>query len=54
MLRVGDLERSMAWYQDVLGMQRLRTRENPEHQYDLGGWVQPDLAAGSWRGAAAN
>jgi catechol 2,3-dioxygenase-like lactoylglutathione lyase family enzyme len=36
MLRVGDLERSTAWYRDVLGMQVLRTRDNAEYQYTLG------------------
>ncbi|GBF92785.1 hypothetical protein Rsub_05404 [Raphidocelis subcapitata] len=36
MLRVGDLEKSQAWYRDVLGMQVLRTRDNPEYKYTLG------------------
>ena len=36
MLRVGDLQRSIAWYRDVLGMQMLRTRDNPEQKYSLG------------------
>jgi lactoylglutathione lyase len=35
MLRVGDLERSLAFYTEVLGMQLLRRRENPEHRYTL-------------------
>ena len=30
MLRVGDLQRSIRFYQDVLGMRLLRTGENPE------------------------
>jgi catechol 2,3-dioxygenase-like lactoylglutathione lyase family enzyme len=36
MLRVGDLEKSQAWYRDVLGMQVLRTRDNAEYKYTLG------------------
>jgi len=36
MLRVGDLEKSTAWYRDVLGMQVLRTRDNPDYKYTLG------------------
>ena len=35
MLRVGDLERAIAFYTDVLGMQLLRKSENPEYQYTL-------------------
>lgn len=35
MLRVGDLERSIAYYRDVLGMKLLRTRDNPEYKYTL-------------------
>ena len=35
MLRVGDLERSIKFYQDVLGMRLLRTSENPEYKYSL-------------------
>lgn len=35
MLRVGDLERSLAFYTEVLGMQLLRRRDNPEHRYTL-------------------
>ena len=35
MLRVGDLERSVKFYQDVLGMRLLRTSENPEYKYSL-------------------
>lgn len=35
MLRVGDLERSIKFYQDVLGMRLLRTSENPEYKYTL-------------------
>ena len=35
MLRVGDLQRSIRFYQDVLGMRLLRTGENPEYKYSL-------------------
>ena len=35
MLRVGDLQRSIDFYTQVLGMQLLRTSENPEYRYSL-------------------
>lgn len=35
MLRVGDLQRSIDFYTQVLGMQLLRTSENPEYKYSL-------------------
>ncbi|EKC9951738.1 lactoylglutathione lyase [Salmonella enterica] len=35
MLRVGDLQRSIAFYTNVLGMTLLRTSENPEYKYSL-------------------
>ena len=35
MLRVGDLQRSIDFYSQVLGMQLLRTPENPEYRYTL-------------------
>jgi lactoylglutathione lyase len=35
MLRVGDLQRSIRFYTEVLGMQLLRTTQRPEQQYDL-------------------
>ena len=35
MLRVSDLDRSIKFYQDVLGMRLLRTSENPEYKYTL-------------------
>jgi len=35
MLRVGDLQRSIAFYTEVLGMRLLRTTERPEQKYDL-------------------
>ena len=35
MLRVGDLDRSVRFYTDVLGMKLLRTTERPEQKYSL-------------------
>jgi lactoylglutathione lyase len=35
MLRVGNLERSIAFYRDVMGMQLLRTTDRPEQKYSL-------------------
>ncbi len=35
MLRVGDLQRSIAFYTNVLGMNLLRTTDRPEQQYTL-------------------
>ena len=35
MLRVGDLERSVAFYRDQFGMQELRRRDVPEGKYTL-------------------
>jgi lactoylglutathione lyase len=35
MLRVGNLQRSIDFYTQVLGMQLLRTSENPEYKYSL-------------------
>jgi lactoylglutathione lyase len=35
MLRVGNLQRSIDFYTQVLGMQLLRISENPEYQYTL-------------------
>jgi lactoylglutathione lyase len=35
MLRVGDLDRSIAFYTDVLGMRLLRKTERPEQRYTL-------------------
>ena len=35
MLRVGDLQRSIAFYTRVLGMTLLRTSDNPEYKYTL-------------------
>ena len=48
MLRVGNLQRSIDFYTQVLGMQLLRTTENPEYQYSLAfvgyGGGNPDQA----------
>jgi lactoylglutathione lyase len=35
MLRVGNLERSMKFYTEVLGMKLLRTTDRPEQKYSL-------------------
>lgn len=35
MLRVGNLEKSIAFYTKVLGMKLLRQSENPEYKYTL-------------------
>jgi lactoylglutathione lyase len=35
MLRVGDLQRSIDFYTQVMGMQLLRQTENPEYKYTL-------------------
>jgi lactoylglutathione lyase len=35
MLRVGDLQRSIDFYTQVLGMQLLRTTDRPEQKYSL-------------------
>jgi len=35
MLRVGNLQRSIDFYTQVLGMRLLRTSENPEYKYSL-------------------
>ncbi len=48
MLRVGDLQRSIDFYTQVLGMQLLRRSENPEYKYSLAfvgyGGGNPDQA----------
>jgi len=48
MLRVGNLERSIRFYTDVLGMSLLRRSENPEFKYSLAflgfGGGNPDQA----------
>ena len=35
MLRVGNLQRSIDFYTQVLGLELLRTSENPQYQYSL-------------------
>jgi len=47
MLRVGDLQRSVRFYTDVLGMKLLRTTERPEQKYSLAfvGYDTEDRAA---------
>ena len=35
MLRVGDLQRSVKFYTEVLGMKLLRTNDRPEQKYSL-------------------
>lgn len=35
MLRVGNIERSIQFYTEMLGMRVLRRSENPEYQYSL-------------------
>jgi lactoylglutathione lyase len=35
MLRVGDLQRSIRFYTEVLGMKLLRTTDRPEQKYSL-------------------
>ncbi len=35
MLRVGDLDRSLAFYQQVLGMKLLRQKDYPEGRFTL-------------------
>ncbi|KAI4337491.1 hypothetical protein L6164_015901 [Bauhinia variegata] len=35
MLRVGDLDRAITFYQNAFGMQLLRKRDNPEHKYTI-------------------
>jgi len=42
MLRVGDLQRSIRFYTDVLGMKVLRTTDRPEQKYTLAFVEDPD------------
>lgn len=35
MIRVGDLQRSIDFYTQIMGMRVLRTSENPEYEYSL-------------------
>jgi lactoylglutathione lyase len=47
MLRVGDLQRSVKFYTEALGMKLLRTTERPEQKYSLAfvGYESEDRAA---------
>jgi len=47
MLRVGDLDRSVKFYTEVLGMKLLRTTDRPEQKYSLAfvGYDSEDKAA---------
>ncbi|MBV8031985.1 MAG: lactoylglutathione lyase [Betaproteobacteria bacterium] len=47
MLRVGDLQRSVRFYTEVLGMKLLRTTDRPEQKYSLAfvGYDDEDRAA---------
>ena len=47
MLRVGDLQRSIDFYTNVLGMKLLRTSENPEYKYSLAFVGYSDESEGS-------
>lgn len=44
MLRVGDLDRSISFYQDVLGMRLLRRSDNEQYQYTLAFMGYDDMA----------
>ncbi|PTC01107.1 lactoylglutathione lyase [Thalassospira xiamenensis] len=35
MIRVGDLDRAIKFYTEVMGMKLLRTSENPDYKYSL-------------------
>lgn len=47
MLRVGDLEKSIAFYTQLLGMKLLRSQEYPEGEYTLAFVGYQDEAEGS-------
>ncbi len=47
MLRVGDLERSLAFYTEILGMKLLRRREHPEGKFTLAFVGYQDESAGA-------
>lgn len=47
MLRVGDLQRSISFYTEVLGMSLLRISDNPEYQYTLAFVGYGDEASGA-------
>ncbi|MEY3665008.1 MAG: lactoylglutathione lyase [Pseudomonadota bacterium] len=47
MLRVGDLQRSVNFYTQVMGMQLLRTTDRPEQKYSLAFVGYGDEASGA-------
>ncbi len=47
MLRVGDLQRSVNFYTNVMGMQLLRTTDRPEQKYSLAFVGYGDEASGA-------
>lgn len=47
MIRVGDLQRSIDFYTNVLGMRLLRTSENEEYKYSLAFVGYSDESAGA-------
>lgn len=47
MLRVGDLDKSLAFYTDVLGMKLLRRKDYPEGKFTLAFVGYQDEAAGA-------
>ncbi len=47
MLRVTNLQRSISFYTEVLGMKLLRTSDNPEYQYTLAFVGYGDEASGA-------
>ncbi len=52
MLRVGDLEKSIAFYTDVLGMKVLRRKDYPEGKFTLAFVGYQDEA--EWRRTGAD
>jgi lactoylglutathione lyase len=51
MLRVGDLDRSLSFYTDVLGMKLLRRKDYPDGTFTLAfvGYQDEDEATSRWR-----
>ena len=47
MIRVGDLEKSIAFYTEVMGMQLLRQSENKQYEYTLAFVGYDDESAGA-------
>lgn len=56
MIRIKDPEKSLKFYQEVMGMKLVRTRENPENKFNLyflaypGGKKVPEDDTTSWEG----